>query len=292
MFVNCSETQVQEVEKNIFVDHASLSMFVGEDVQIIASPTNETFSWESDDAAVATVSSSGEVRAMGAGETNITVSYGNVQRIIPVAVEVKIPATGISLSATYLELIPGESATLSAGLIPANSNEKGSFVWRSENPAIAKVTGGIVDAVGFGVTKIIVSLADNSAVRLEATVEVAHKFNGTYAGEVEYSTYHFYESPIKITKLDNGFYEIDDIIGGLYNYGIYPGYDAYGYDFKFEATLKLNEDNTITLINTGVWYFGDPVSIISGIFNPEDGKVTLNLNYNNNGRPFLVTLTK
>jgi hypothetical protein len=291
MLSNCTEAQVQEVERNIFVDYASLSLFVGEEVKITASPTGETFSWSSDDVAVATVSVSGEIRATGAGETNIIVSYGNVQRIIPVAVEVKIPATGVSLSTTDLELIPGESITLSAGLIPANSNEKGGFVWRSENPSVAKVTSGIIEAVGLGVTKITVALAANSAVQSEITVKVSRPFSGTYLGEVEYTTYHFYNSPIKITKLSNGFYEIDDILGGLYNYGIYPGYEQW-YDFKYEATLKLNEDNTITLISLGEWFFGDPVAIISGVFDPETEKVTLNLNYNNNGNPYLVTLTK
>jgi hypothetical protein len=89
MLSNCTEAQVQEVEKRIFVDHASLKMIVGDEVQITASPTNETFVWESDDVTVATVSASGEVRATGAGRTDIIVSYGDVRRIIPVDVVAK-----------------------------------------------------------------------------------------------------------------------------------------------------------------------------------------------------------
>jgi hypothetical protein len=89
MLSNCTEGQIQEAEKKIFVDYASLNMIVGDEVKITASPTDETFIWESDDIAVATVSASGEVRATGAGETNITVSYGDVRRIIPVNVIAK-----------------------------------------------------------------------------------------------------------------------------------------------------------------------------------------------------------
>jgi hypothetical protein len=88
MLSGCTKGQIEEAEKRIFVDHASLNMTVGDEVKITASPTNETFIWESDDVAVATVSASGEVRATGAGRTNIIVSYDDVRRTIPVDVVV------------------------------------------------------------------------------------------------------------------------------------------------------------------------------------------------------------
>jgi len=156
MLSNCTEAQVQEVTKTIFVDYASLSMFVGEKIKITASPTDETFTWESDDIAVATVSASGEVRATGVGETSITVSYGDVQRTIPIDVEVEIPVTDIDLGTASLELIVGKNTTLTASLIPANANERGSFKLESENNDIARVSDyGEVLAVGKGETNIV-----------------------------------------------------------------------------------------------------------------------------------------
>jgi hypothetical protein len=131
------------------------------------------------------------------------------------------------------------------------------------------------------------------ATSKKRTVLVTDKsvFSGAYFGESEYGVRHYYESPVEITELGYGFYEIDDILGGFYNYGRYPGYDAYGYDFKADATIKLNDDNTITLISVGEWYFDVyPIGIITGVFDPDNGKVTLDLDFD--GDPFYVILTK
>jgi hypothetical protein len=156
MLSGCTEGQIQEAEKKIFVDYASLSMIVGDEVQITASPTNQTFTWESEDVAIATVSASGEVRATGAGRADITVSYDDVRRTIPVDVVAKIPLTGINLGTTYLELTLGKSITLLPRLIPENSNERGSFSWQSENSDIVSVSdNGELLGVARGETNIV-----------------------------------------------------------------------------------------------------------------------------------------
>lgn len=118
-----------------------------------------------------------------------------------------------------------------------------------------------------------------------------HNFASPYFGESQYGSRHYFDAPITITKRGDGTYLINDILGGFYSYGRYPGYDALGYDFFCEALLTLNEDNTISLVATGEWYFDKyPVTITSGTFDPESGDVVLNLDFD--GDPFYVKLTK
>lgn len=53
------------------------------------------------------------------------------------------------------------------------------------------------------------------------------------------------------------------------------------YDFHAEAKLKLNADNTLTLIKVGNWYFASELalSLTEGKYNPETGVVTMTVDY-------------
>lgn len=70
-----------------------------------------------------------------------------------------------------------------------------------------------------------------------------------------------------------------------------PGFEPM-YDFHAEAKLKLNADNTLTLIKVGNWYFASELalSLTEGKYNPETGVVTMTVDYG--GTPLSVTLTK
>lgn len=149
-------------------------MFVGDELQITASPTNESFTWTSEDPSVATVGATGDVRAVGVGETNIVVSNGNNQRTIPVKIIAKVPVTGISLSVASLDLQEGETASLRATLLPENNNEKEdkTILWQSSDPSIATVTDGVVKAVGKGYASISAMLRRDPSLKLEIPVSV------------------------------------------------------------------------------------------------------------------------
>jgi hypothetical protein len=134
---------------------------------------------------------------------------------------------------------------------------------------------------------------DNFSTSVSRTVMVINP-NGlasAYFGESQYGSRHYYDSPITIYDNGNGTYTIDDLAGGFYCYGRYPGYEP-TYDFHLEAVIKLNADNTIELVscNGGDWYWGDPISITSGTYDPATGKVTLVEEFS--GTPMYVTLTK
>lgn len=136
--------------------------------------------------------------------------------------------------------------------------------------------------------------ADGFAATASRTVAVVDKANfaSPYFAESQYGSRHFYNAPIAIEDNGDGTYTIEDLAGGFYSYGRYPGYDAMGYDFFLDATLSLNADNTINLVecNGDNWYWGDPMTLTSGTYDPATGTVTLVLDFD--GTPMYVTLTK
>ena len=130
-----------------------------------------------------------------------------------------------------------------------------------------------------------------SASRLVAVVD-KNNFASTYFAESQYGSRHYFNAPIEIEDNGDGTFTIEDLAGGFYSYGRYPGYDAYGYDFFLESTLKLNADNTIEIVecNGDNWYWGESMTLTSGSYDPETGKVTMVLDFS--GAPMYVTLTK
>ena len=64
------------------------------------------------------------------------------------------------------------------------------------------------------------------------------------------------------------------------------------YDFHAEAKVKLNDDNTLSLLEVGNWYFASQLtlSLTEGKYDPETGVVTMTVDYG--GTPLSVTLTK
>ena len=115
-----------------------------------------------------------------------------------------------------------------------------------------------------------------------------NNFAGVYLGESEFGSRHYYDAPINITKRADGTFLIDDLAGGFYCYGRYPGYEP-TYDFHLEAILQLNADNTIEALAQGGWYWGDPMEDVSGSYDPATGTIKLVMDF---GAPFYVTLTK
>ena len=136
--------------------------------------------------------------------------------------------------------------------------------------------------------------ADGFAATASRTVAVVDKANfaSPYFAESQYGSRHFYNAPIAIEDNGDGTYTIEDLAGGFYSYGRYPGYDAMGYDFFLDATLSLNADNTINLVecNGDNWFWGNPMTLTSGTYDPATGTVTLVLDFD--GTPMYVTLTK
>ena len=127
-----------------------------------------------------------------------------------------------------------------------------------------------------------------SASRTVAVVD-PNNFASAYFGESQYGSRHYYNAPISIKDNGNGTYTIEDILGGFYCYGRYPGYLGQ-LDFFLDAVIKLNADNSIELVSYGNWYWGDDVpDFLNGSYDPATGTVSINMDF---GSPFTVKLTK
>lgn len=64
LLTGCEENLRTEVERAFFVNKSSLALFVGDEVQLVASPTDGTYvyRWSSEDVSVATVDKDGRVK--------------------------------------------------------------------------------------------------------------------------------------------------------------------------------------------------------------------------------------
>lgn len=144
---------------------------------------------------------------------------------------------------------------------------------------------------GFYAVNYIIYNEDGFAATASRDVMVVDpaNFASTYLGESQYGSRHYYNAPINITDRGDGTYLLDDIAGGFYCYGRYPGYEP-TYDFHLESLIQLNADNTISLVGQGSWYWGVPIDITSGVYDPTAGTVTMVLDFD--GDPMYVTLTK
>lgn len=157
------------------------------------------------------------------------------------------------------------------------------------------VTSGTVNTnqLGYYTLSYKVVNSDGFAATASRTVAVVDKnnFASTYFAESQYGSRHYYNAPIEITDNGDGTYEIEDLAGGFYCYGRYPGYEP-TYDFHLESIIKLNADNTIEIVecNGDNWYWGESMTLTSGTYDPATGKVTLVLDFD--GVPMYVTLTK
>jgi predicted small secreted protein len=129
--------------------------------------------------------------------------------------------------------------------------------------------------------------ADGAPSHAYRTVYVVHPtaIANLYLAECTFGSLHFTGAPIFVTdtktKDDNGniIYEIDDMLGGLYFWGRYPGYEP-TYDFHAEANVVINADNTVTQDgDAGDWYFASssPVVLTGGTFDPATRTWDLNV---------------
>ena len=183
MLAACSEGLERNVEYTIYTTQSSIELIEGEEFQITASPTTQTFTYETTDAKVATVSSTGLVRAIGDGTCfiNITSSEG-LTRPIPVDVEMLLLLEGIDVynkanlaPVDSLALLGGQTMELGTDAVPLNYNEEIPFnvIWESSDEEIVTIDErGIVTPVYFGNAEITVSVADKPSVKKVIPVEV------------------------------------------------------------------------------------------------------------------------
>lgn len=156
-----------------------LELFIGEESILTYTilPENTTFknvTWSSKNNDIATVDQNGKVKAIGVGETILTIKTDNS---ISASCNVKVKpiiSTAIKLNKNTLTLEMSDKETLSVIYTPYNTTNK-KIIWSSTDNSIATVSeNGEVVGVNEGKCTIIAT-AEDSGIKVECNVEVKLK---------------------------------------------------------------------------------------------------------------------
>lgn len=165
---SCSEKEKEITVQSIAISQPSAELVIGETLNLKAtiSPSNATYdgiTWTSTKTSVATVSGSGQVSALAEGNTTITAMAGGKTASCSITV-VKgyVAVSSISLNKDSIELIEGDSETLTATVSPNDATDK-TVSWSSSNDAVATVKDGAITAIKEGEATISAKAGEKTA---------------------------------------------------------------------------------------------------------------------------------
>ena len=126
-----------------------------------ADASNRKLIWESSDESVATVTSSGVVRAKGAGNATILVTTEDGGYSASCNISVYTAVSGVTISAETVEIPKGEKRILTATVEPADAQNQ-ELTWSSSNTDVARIDAitGQITGRTVGTAKITVTTAD------------------------------------------------------------------------------------------------------------------------------------
>ena len=167
----CTVTVTPKEVTHISFDKTTLTLKVNESSLITATVLPEDADdrrliWSSGNNEVARVSSSGEVTAVGIGETEITATANDGSGVSAVCRVTVLPimVTSIILDRESLELFDNSSFQLTATVLPYNATDR-TVTWQSTNDRVASVDAdGTIYVWGVGETDIIATANDGSGV--------------------------------------------------------------------------------------------------------------------------------
>ena len=170
----CEVTVKPVPVSGVVLDKTSVELLEGETITLIAtvSPdnaTDKTVVWSTSDASIATVDNNGVVKAIKVGKVTITAKAGDKTATCEVTVN-PVPVDGIVLDKAEVELLEGDSITLTATVSPDNATDK-TVTWSTSDASIATVdNNGVVKAIKVGKVTITAKAGDNTAT-CEVTVK-------------------------------------------------------------------------------------------------------------------------
>jgi len=131
--------------------------------------SNDSVIWSSSDEAIATVDSTGLVKAVNPGITSIVATSVDGGKTDTCVVSIVTPVSSLSLSSSLLSINKGETSKLKATIIPSDATND-SINWSSSDETIASVDStGLVTGVKMGTSIITATTADGGKT---ATCEV------------------------------------------------------------------------------------------------------------------------
>jgi uncharacterized protein YjdB/C1A family cysteine protease len=162
----CTVTVTAVAVTSVSLNKTATTLLVNGTEQLTATvlpsnATNKGVTWSCANNAIATVSSSGLVKGVSAGTTDITVTTADGGKTAKCAVTVVTDAvTGVSLDQSAMDLLAGSQRQLTAAIQPSYAGNK-NVTWSSGNNAIATVSSsGLVTGVSVGKTDITVTTND------------------------------------------------------------------------------------------------------------------------------------
>ena len=144
--------------------------------------TNKNVTYSSNATGVATVSSTGLITAVAAGNATITVTTadGGYTATCAVTVTAPVSVTGVTLNKNSTSIEVGGTETLTATVAPSDATNK-NVTWTTSSSSIATVSNGTVTAVSAGTATITVTTVDGSYTAT-CSVKVTAPSSVTFVG--------------------------------------------------------------------------------------------------------------
>ncbi|MBR0174385.1 MAG: Ig-like domain-containing protein [Bacteroidales bacterium] len=176
--------------ESLSIDPAPISIAVDEEkiLTAVVSPSNAKAEvvWKIDNEKIAAVGSINEkqakVQGLSAGKATVTATAGGKTATCEVTVtggSGNVPVQSITLDKTTLKLEVGQSAQLTATVLPENAHDK-SIIWTTTDPYNAYVNGGKV--TGYGVCEATITATSVSNPQVTATCKVSIVAAGSGGG--------------------------------------------------------------------------------------------------------------
>lgn len=173
---SCAITVGLPLPESVALNLTNLILEVGDKRYLRASVTPEnaqnSFTWTTSNAGVATVSSTGELNAVGVGNAVITVttSNGKTSTCTVQVLEKGVPATKVTITPATMTLIQGRKGTFKATVEPENVSNK-FITWTCNNMKVATIDGEGNVIPGQPGTAIIYAQCGNVSATAVLTIE-------------------------------------------------------------------------------------------------------------------------
>ena len=173
----CTVT-VEELVTDVRLNHTSYKLSANQSVKLKATVTsnnasNKKVKWSSSNKKIATVSSTGKVKAKKIGKCTIKAKATDGSgEYATCSIRVIKRVSSLKINKSYLRLVEGKSKQLKTKVSPSSASIK-SLKWESSDPNVAIVSSkGKVTAIGAGTAKITAKTKDGSNIKVTCTVVV------------------------------------------------------------------------------------------------------------------------
>ena len=134
-----------------------------------------------------------------AGSYTVKVSYESFSTSFKITVEKKrIYPTSITLNTSRLSLIVGDSYNLTYTIAPSDANMLG-VTWKSSDPSVASVSGGVIETYKAG--RVTISVTTENEIEAKCTLTVVKMPSGT-SWSTDYKGDPLDDLPLGITTVD------------------------------------------------------------------------------------------